>query len=134
MYVLNHNCAESTMVRRRVSFFTRNKKTFSHQNTKSNALKWSQKLKHSLFMCNSSKFIYIVFSVSRMCCKMSLHGMHGRAAKYPVQKPSESFLFVNKTNVRYMYVLTWSIMNLLYTRNSSEFLELELAGFLSDRV
>ena len=57
------------------------KKTFSHQNTKGNAPKWSQKLKHSLFMRNSSKFIYIVFSVTVMCCKISLHGIHGRAAK-----------------------------------------------------
>ena len=59
------------------------KKTFSQQNTKDNAPKWSHKIKHTLFMRNSSKFIYIVFSVSAMCCKMSLHGKHGRAAKSP---------------------------------------------------
>ena len=79
LYVSIHNYTESTMVARRVSFvartkqkLARRKKTFSHQNTKGNAPKWGQKLKHSLSMRNSSKFIYIVFSVSAMCCKMFL--------------------------------------------------------------
>ena len=78
LYVSSHNSAESTMVARRVSFFAptcTKKKTFSHQNTKGNATKWSHKIKHSLYMRNSSKFIHIDFSVSAMCYRMSLQGM-----------------------------------------------------------
>ena len=65
---------------------TKNLHEEKKQNTKGNVPKWSQKLKSSLFMRISSKFIYIVFSVSAMCCKMSLHGMHGSAPKSTSQR------------------------------------------------
>ena len=50
--------------------------------------KRSHKIKHSLFMQNPSNFICIVFSVSPMCYKMSLHCMHGRAGKSLCKNPA----------------------------------------------
>ena len=67
-------------VARIVSFF----KVFLHkpkQNLHEEKTLSHKKIKHSVFIRNSRKFIYVVFSVSVMCYKVSLHGMRGCAAK-----------------------------------------------------
>ena len=81
-------------------------------------------------MRNSSKFIYIVFSVTAMCCKISLHGMHGRATKsafkYPALKMVHNCCISQKTDIdkntrqrvrktRYPYIQCLS-MQMLYFR------------------
>ena len=55
-------------------------------------------LKHSLFMCNSTEFIYIV---TAMCCKITLRGMYGRAAKSPCKYPA------NELCVTYLNLIAW---------------------------
>ena len=45
----------------------------------------------------SSNFIYVVFSVSAMCYKMSLHGIHGCAAKSPCKNPATTSKWHTKT-------------------------------------
>ena len=50
----------------------------------------SNQIKQGLFMCNASKFICIVLLVSDMCYFMSLHCMHGCAAKSPCKNTAKA--------------------------------------------